>query len=131
MLFKKTHNYGGCYVVREIGNDFKGVAKIVFICKGVDVGFKDVSVYDDFVVIGGEGIVKDGDKVFVDFDKNNETCSFAEVLGHGSYAGTNLKDAVIFGYVGTVDYSFENVGVYKKVLSEFLLKIKVIFFQHF
>ena len=92
----------------------------------VYITFKDILVYNLYVIILRKGFTKYRDKLLIYLDCHNTSCCFGQILGKSSYSRTYLKHIILRTYLGSSDYLLDNMAVYKKVLSKGFLKTEVV-----
>ena len=78
-----------------------------------------------------EGIFQNRDQILINLHGSYLSCRLSQILGHGTDSRSNLQNHVIFCNSGRTDDLLKHMRVNQEILSEFLLKIKMILLQYF
>ena len=127
MTLKKPHDDRCRDVVRKIRHHLDGFSAISLLGQFFQVCLQNVLVDDTDVVVGAQGILKNGDQAAVNLHSHHFPGCLRQILRQRTNAGADLQDKVILCDLRRSDDLIQHMGIDEKVLAEFLLKGKVVF----
>ena len=131
MAFKQLHDYGGRNIIGKIRHHLNRLSAVLFPYKLFHIQLQDICVDNRNIGISRQGILQYGNQSLVDFHSYHFPGLLCQILGHSADAGPYFQHTVLFSYFRGLHYGFQHSGFYQEILTEFFLKIKIVFMQYF
>ena len=130
LLFQKFHQDGRGHVIGKVGHHLQGPSTVIVLYDPLDIRLQDILPDDIHVVAFRECICQDGFKARVDLHADHPSRCTGKELGHGTYTGTDLQDAVLLRDPGGINNAPDDPFVDQEILTVFFLGMNTVFFKY-
>ena len=131
MALEKSHDDRCGDIIWKICHYFDRSALIVFIRKFRNVQFQDIFIDHGYIFVICQRLREDRNQVAVDLHCHNFSGCLCQILRHRSDTRSDFQYTVILCDICRSDDLVQHMGIDQKILPEFLLKGKIIFFNYF
>ena len=130
MTLEQPHNNRCRYVIWQVCNNLYRLTIIIFFCQSIYVYLQYIIIYDLYIIIFTQSILKYRYQICIYLDCYYLARRLTQILCHRTYSRAYLKYHIVLCDAGRVYDFLQNACINKEVLSEFLLKIEIVFLQN-